>query len=65
MITGSQDGLVNAYALPESTTSSEQLLDATSSEPTLTGIGHTANVCCLDGNGSDLGESLTLRPGLI
>lgn len=57
VVAGSQDALVNAFAVPDGATSPSELQAAVSDEPSRTAIGHSANVCCLDGlaDGSGLG----------
>ena len=63
VVTGSQDALINAYAVPEGATSSSELQAAASDDPARTAIGHSANVCCLDGlpDGSGIGASAAPR----
>lgn len=52
--------MVTAYLVPNGQgLSSTEFADAASSEPTRVGIGHSANVCCLDGlaGGDGIGEN--------
>ncbi|CED83871.1 Phospholipase A2-activating protein (contains WD40 repeats) [Phaffia rhodozyma] len=51
ILTGSQDSLISAYAAPNgfASKSPTDFQQTTSSEPSVTLIGHSANVCCLDG----------------
>ena len=66
-MTGSQDALINAYAVPEGATSPSELQAAALDDPARTAIGHSANVCCLDGlpDGSGLGASASLLKELV
>ena len=59
VVTGSQDSVLNAYLVPKSPSSSpDEFAAQTSNDPNRTMIGHTSNVCCVDGlvGGDGLGE---------
>lgn len=63
IVTGSQDSVINAYQVPKPPSSSpDAFAAATSSEPSRTMIGHTSNVCCVDGlvGGGGIGEYASL-----
>ena len=63
VVTGSQDSLIHAYEVPQTASSSpDEFAAATSNEPSRTLIGHSQNVCCIDGlmGGNGLGQSHTI-----
>jgi hypothetical protein len=57
--------MVSAYLVPNAQgMSPSEFNDVTSNEPSHIGVGHTANVCCLDGlaGGDGIGSSLHPTP---